>query len=339
MFVPLSPALRDRPDHPDHAAQGRLRRLILTIAGPLLLLVVPMTLVTLYGEFLPDRVYIQNWGIDTKRTATWQDWTSQPLWGMVMWFEVLAVTSFLSYWRLPRVQRALVMFSCYIGVAVPLVGALWLLRLADTPDAAARPAWHLAVEIAATVGALALGWVAAGPMPSAPVVAAAPPPNAPTMELGPVQRAMFVTSAWSARRLLFAAVLAAVTVWAVSTATGAWQGAVLLTLWTVFEAAQAHTRLQIDGSGVTVELPWLPTVRRTLPYEMVRFATVRSEAPPGRYRLDDGKAGWGVVGGKGPVLALSLSDDRWFVYSTREAETAAALVNGWLSRERRTGTA
>ena len=72
---------------------------------------------------------------------------------------------------------------------------------------------------------------------------------------------------------------------------------------------------------------------------MVRFAEARSEAPPGRYKLDDGRLGWGVIGGKGPVLALSLSDDRWFVYSTREAETAAALVNGWLSRERREGTA
>ncbi|SNR96328.1 hypothetical protein SAMN05216276_10025 [Streptosporangium subroseum] len=336
MFIPLSPA---SPHYPDHAAPGRLRRLILTASGPLLLLVVPMVLVALYSERLPDRVYIQNWAVDTETAATWEGWVSQPLWGVVVWFEALFVVSFLRYWRLPQVQRVLVVGSSLIGVTVPVSGALWLLALVDAPGAVARPTWHLAVEITATAGALALGWVAAGPLPPPPVATATPPPHAPTMALGPVQRVMFVASAWSARRLLIAAVMAAVTAWTVSDGSSAWQGTALLALWTVFEAAQARTRLQIDGSGVTVRLPWLPALRRTVPYSMVRFADARSEAPPGRYKLDDGNAGWGVVSGKGPVLALSLSDDRWFVYSTREAETAAALVNGWLSRERQVGTA
>ncbi len=336
MFIPLSSTL---PRYPDHAAPGRLRRLALTIAVPLFLLVIPMTLVTLYGELLPDRVHIQNWAVDTRRTATWQDWLSQPLWAVVVWFEVLFFLSFLRYWRLPQAQRVLVVGGFLIGVAVPVSGTLWLLTPAGAPGAVARPAWHLVVEIVATAGAIALGWVAAGPLPSAPVVTAAPPPHAPTMALGPMQRAMFVTSTWSARRLLIAAVLAVVTVWAVFNGSNAWQGTAILAACTVFEAVQARTHLQIDGSGVTVKLPWLPPLSRTVPYRMVRFAEVRGEAPPGRYRLDDGTAGWGVVGGKGPVLALSLSDGRWFVYSTREAETAAALVNGWLSRERRTGTA
>ncbi|WP_031157848.1 hypothetical protein [Streptosporangium roseum] len=331
MFIPISPAsLR----YPDHAAPGRLRRLILTTAPPLLLLVVPMVLVALYGERLPDRVYIGNWAIDTKYEPTWQGWTSQPLFGAVMWCEALLVFAFLRYWRLPQVQRGLVVGSFLIGVAVPVSGALWLLALVDAPSVMARPAWHLAVEIAVTAGALALGWVAAGPLPPAPVATAAPPSHAPTMALGPWQRAMFVTSAWSARRLLVAAVMAALTAWAVSNAFGGWQGVALLALLTIFEAAQARTYLQIDGSGITVSLPWLPGLRRTVPYPRVRFAEAMSEPPPGRYKLDDGEAGWGIVSGKGPVLALSLSDDRWFVYSTREAETAAALINGWLSRQR-----
>ncbi|MER5650736.1 hypothetical protein [Streptosporangium sp. NPDC002524] len=336
MVIPLSPAL---PRYPDHAAPGRPRRLLLTVAGPLLLLVVLMVTVTLYGERLPDRVNIQSWVIDTQRTATWRDWVSQPLWGVVVWLEALFVVSFLYHWHIPQAQRLLVVGSSIVGVTVPVSGVLWLLELAGTPGAVTRPAWHLAVEIIATAGAAALGWVAAGPLPPAPVVTAAPPPHAPAMALGPAQRAMFVTSTWSARRSLVAVVLAALAVWTALDGSGAWQGTAMLALWAVFEAAQARTRLQIDDAGVTVSTPWLPSLRRTVPYRMVRFAEAGSEAPAGRYRLDDGRLGWGVVGGKGPVLLLSLSDDRRFVYSTREAETAAALVNGWLGRERRAGTA
>ncbi|MFD8534397.1 hypothetical protein ACFV0L_44005 [Streptosporangium canum] len=331
MFIPISPA---SPCYPDHAAPGRLRRLILTAAPPLLLLVVLMALVALYSGHLPDRVYVDNWGIDTKDAATWQGWVSQPLFGVMMWAEALLVISFLRYWRLPQVQRGLVAGSFLISLSGTVSGALWLLELVDAPGAVPRPAWHLAVEITAAAGALALGWVAAGPLPPAPVATTAPPPHAPTMTLGPWQRAMFVTSAWSARRLLVAAVMAALTAWAVSNGFGGWQGVALLALLTIFEAAQARTRLQIDGSGITVRLSWLPALHRTLPYPRVRFAEARSEAPAGRYKLHDSETGWGIVAGKGPVLALSLSDDRWFVYSTREAETAAALVNGWLSRQR-----
>ncbi|MDH2428745.1 hypothetical protein [Sphaerisporangium sp. TRM90804] len=332
MLIPLSSTERR---YDDHAAPGRLRRLVLTAAGPLLLLAVPMTVVALYGERLPDRVHIQNWAINTRDAATWHGWVSQPLWGVMVWFEALFLLSFLCNWRLPQVQRGLVVGSFVIGVAVPVSGALSLLA----PAVAARPAWYLPVEIAAMLGALALGWVAAGPLPSAPVVTATPPPHAPTMALSPGQRAMFVTYAWSKRKLLVAAVLAAVTALTVSNGSSAWQGTAWLALWTVFELAQARTRLQIDGSGVTVRLPWLPALRRTVPYAMVRFAEARSEAPPGKYKLEDREAGWGVVSGKGPVLALSLSDDRWFVYSTHEAQTAASLVNGWLSRDRQAGTA
>ncbi|MEO3874817.1 hypothetical protein ABGB18_39035 [Nonomuraea sp. B12E4] len=68
----------------------------------------------------------------------------------------------------------------------------------------------------------------------------------------------------------------------------------------------------------------------------MRFA----EARPGPPReVEDRADGWRLVNGKGPVLALSLADGRWFIYSTKEAETAAALINGWLNRERGAETA
>ncbi|MCG5219478.1 hypothetical protein [Streptosporangium sp. KLBMP 9127] len=300
-----------------------------------------MTLVALYGEHLPDRVYIHNWAIDTDYEP-WRGWLSQPLFGVALWLEALITVAFLASWRLPKAQRCLVVCSFFIGVAIPVSAALWWLTLINAPGAVARPLWHLPVEIAVTAGALALGWMAAGPLPPAPEAHTAPPRHAPTMTLGPWQRAMFVASAWSTRRLLAAAVMAAAIAWVASNGLSGWQDAALLallTLWSIFEMAQTRTRLQIDGSGVTVRVPWLPMLRRTVSYPSIRFAEAMSEAPPGRYKLNDSDAGWGVVSGKGPVLALALADGRYFIYSTREAKTAAALVNGWLNRQRQGETA
>ncbi|MEU7856214.1 hypothetical protein [Nonomuraea sp. NPDC049141] len=322
----------------DLAAPGRLHRLILTAVPPLLMLIVPTVLVGIYGGRLPDRAYVDSWATTTEYAPTWEDWVSQHRFSLVL-FEAALLVPFLRCWRLPQAQRAMVILSFVVGVSVSVSGALWLMTLLDAPGPMPRPAWHLAVEIAATVAAAVLGYLAAGRLPSPPEATAAPPPHTPAMELGPSQRIMFVTSSWSARRLVVAAVLGAVTALSVDNFSDAWQGTALLALWTIFEAAQTRTRLQIDASGITVRPSWLPVLRRTVPYSSVRFAEARSEPPPGRYKLDDGEAGWGVVTGKGPVLVLSLTDDRRFVYSTRAAETAAALVNGWLSRQRQGETA
>ncbi|MGI5286106.1 hypothetical protein ACQEVF_22595 [Nonomuraea polychroma] len=322
----------------DPAAPGRLRRLTLTAVPPLLLLIVPAALVGLYGERLPDRAYVDNWAANPQYAPTWDGWLSGQRFSLLL-FEAALVLPFLRYWRVPQAQRIMVALSFLVGASLSVSAALWLTMLVDASGPLARPAWHLPVEIGATAAAALLGYLAAGPMPSPPEATATPPADAPTMALGPYQRVLFVTSAWSRRGLLVAVALGTIAALTLSNGSSAWQGTALLALWTIFAAVQARTRLQIDGSGITVRASWLPVLRRTVPYSLVRFAEARSEAPPGRYKLDDSEAGWGVVSGKGPVLALSLSDDRWFVYSTREAETAAALVNGWLSRQRQRETA
>ncbi|MBF8191104.1 hypothetical protein ITP53_36430 [Nonomuraea sp. K274] len=323
---------------PDTAAPGRLRRLALTVVPPLLLLIVPMALVGVYGGRLPDRAYVESWATLPQYAPTWEGWLSGRRFSLV-WFEVALVVPFVYYWRLPQLQRAMVIFSFVVGVYMSVSAALWLMLLVDAQGTLTRPAWHVAVEIAAAVAAAGLGYLAAGPTPSPPEVTATPPPHTLTMALGPSQRVLFVTSAWSGRRLLVAAAFGTAAVLSLSVGSHAWIGTLMLALMAIFEAAQARTRLQIDGSGITVLASWLPILRRTVPYSSVRFAEARSEPLPGRYRLGDSASGWGMVSGKGPVLALSLSDDRWFVYSTREAETAAALVNGWLIRQRQGETA
>ncbi|MFI6506854.1 hypothetical protein ACIBCT_04545 [Streptosporangium sp. NPDC050855] len=327
--------------------------MLLTIFGPVLLLTVSLAVIRLYGEHLPAHVRFAGRPVHTGQGFTWQGASFPQVLGMMMWIEAAFVIPFLYYWRLPRVQRVLVALSFAVGLHAPVSGLL----LASATGSAARPVWHVAVEAVVLAVGFALGRVAAGPLPQPPEVTAAPPPHAPAMTLGPRQRVLFTTSTWSIRTLLVATTPAAATVSIVLWDDLEWQRVVLLVGMTVFVAAQARTRLQIDGSGVTLRVPWMPFLSRTVPYALIRFAEARnepppyrgpaeaeagvagSEPPPGRYRLGDGTNGWGAVSGKGPVLALSLADDRWFVYSTREAREAAALVNGWLHRRRQAETA
>ncbi|MGC5013308.1 hypothetical protein ACLQ2R_21330 [Streptosporangium sp. DT93] len=344
------------PGHADHTAPRRIRRLILTILGPVFLLVLPLAVVRLYGDDLPGHVFFVGWPVDPRYELTWRGVSSQPAFGVMMWLEVLLVVPFVYYWRLPRIQRGLVALGFAVGLAFPVSGVLSV--LAPASGSGARPAWHLAVEIVVFAGAFALGRVAAGPLPQPPEVTAAPPPHAPAMALGPRQRVLFTTSTWSVRTLLVAAALSVFTVSVVLWDDLEWWREASLTGMTLFVAAQARTRLQIDGSGVTLRVPWMPVLSRTVSYALIRFAEAGNEPPPrrhgrppevgaekaggpppGRYGLGDSPEGWGAVSGKGPVLALSLADDRWFVCSTREARDAAALVNGELSRRRQVETA
>jgi hypothetical protein len=305
----------------DPAAPGRRRRLALTAVPPVLVIFAPFVAST-----LDDRGPANPWTP-----------TGPGAFMSMLLIEATLLVPFFHYWRLAQVQRALVVLSFAVSGSITVSAVLWGRSQAGAADPS--PGWRLVIEVAGLVAPAALGYLAAGRPRPAPETTAALPRHAPTMILGPRQRAIFVVSTWSPRRLLSAAALAAATALTVFNGSAAWQGTALLAMWTVFAAAQARTRLQIDDSGVTVRLPWLPVLRRTVPYAGVRFAEVRPDAPAGRYKLDDSPTGWGVLHGTGPVLALALTDDRWFVYSTTEADTAAALVNGCLTRQRQGNTA
>jgi hypothetical protein len=291
-----------------------------------------LVIVPLLAMALDDRGLADPFG-ETVNGATWR---GGPLLSMVL-IEATLLIPFLHYWRVAALQRALVVLSFAVSGSSAVSAVLWWRSVAGAPGPS--PAWRPVAEVAGLVVSAALGYLAAGRPRPAPEATTALPRHAPTMILGERQRAVFVVSTWSPRRLVSAAALAAVTVLTVFNGSAAWQGTALLAMWTLLEAAQAHTRLQIDDSGIMVRLPWLPVVRRTLPYAGVRFAEADRQAPEGRYRLHDSPDGWGVLAGTGPVLALALTDGRWFVYSTPEADTAAALVNGCLTRQRQGDTA
>ncbi|MEU8398764.1 hypothetical protein AB0C28_26515 [Nonomuraea sp. NPDC048892] len=326
------------PRSSDLAARGRLRRLTLTVLPPLLVVAVPMITVSWYGDRLPDRAYVDSWSALPQDAPSWEGWLSQQ-WMSLVVFEAALIFPFLCYRRLPQLQRGVVALAFFVGVSRATAVVLSVAALAGQPGPVPSPPWHRAVEIAVTVAAVAVGYLAAGPVPKPPEAKVAPPVHAPAMALGPTQRALFVTSAWSRPRLVAAAVLGTLTVLSTFAGSETWQGPVLLGAWTLFELAQARTRLQIDDAGITVRAAWLPALHRTLPYRLIRFAQASTGRPPGRYRLHDGDDGWGITSGRGPALVARLSDDRQFVYSTRGAETAAALVNGWLSRQRQGETA
>ncbi|MEV4567882.1 hypothetical protein AB0K12_29290 [Nonomuraea sp. NPDC049419] len=82
----------------DYAAQGRLRRLAIAVLGPLPMFLVPVLLVATMGDELPQRVRVHGWSFATRVEFTWQAWSAQPVWGLLVWAEALA---FLSFWHVP----------------------------------------------------------------------------------------------------------------------------------------------------------------------------------------------------------------------------------------------
>jgi hypothetical protein len=207
--------------------------------------------------------------------------------------------------------------------------------LIDAEGPVPRQPWATPAEIALTLLAAVLGWWLAGPQPPAPPAAGTPPEDVPVLPLTSGQRAVYAVSTSQRMPLLQGALCLVVAWFWASHLSVPWQPATLAALLGVFLVLQARTRLRVDDRGVEVSLPWLGGLRRALSYDAVLFASARprtSATGPGG--LIGGSKGWGYVSGRGPVLALRLTDGREFLYSTRDAETAAALVNGALTRTR-----
>ncbi|MGV9325409.1 hypothetical protein [Streptosporangium sandarakinum] len=320
-------------DFTDPARPGRIRRLAVTVAAPLLVPAVSYPLVAWYGTRLPDRAYVGTWAEDPRYAPTWDGWVS----GQVHMSFVQGAIWFLvfgCYWRWPDLQRWMATIAAASSAALAVSNTVRAALLIDAAGPVPQPAWLLFAEAAALACGGLLGRLLAGPLPSPPTTSAPPPPEAPAMALAPGQRAVFTASSWTKRQLLRGAVLITLSALALLVGTRTWQIPALMLLYGLFEALQARTSLLIDRTGLHVTFPLLGRLRRSVPYATVRFAEVRSGVSGAWLGLTGGSRGWGYVGGRGPVLALVLADGREFLYSTRDAETAAELVNGALARER-----
>ncbi|MFB9469497.1 hypothetical protein ACFFR3_08255 [Nonomuraea salmonea] len=318
----------------DYAAQGRLRRLAIAVLGPLPMFLVPVLLVATMGDELPERVRVHGWSFATRVEFTWQAWSAQPVWGLLVWVEALSVLAFLSFWHVPWGQRVVAALGVVTGSVIPVAWGLWALGLTATLGGAAAPGLPLVVKVAGYAAAFGLGWWLAGALPRHPEADGPVSPWVRVRPIGAAERVMFVTSLWSWRRVVVGGLMLVGVVWLATRGLDwPWLGFLVLVVLGVFEASQAWCRLQVDAGGVSVALPWL-RVRRSVPWGWVRYAEVGDRVPKGRYKWDDSSWGWGAVGGRGPVLVVWLADGRRLVFSTPEAETGAALVNGWLERLR-----
>ncbi|MET9069045.1 hypothetical protein [Streptosporangium sandarakinum] len=318
-------------DFTDPARPGRIRRLAVTVAAPLLVPAVSYPLVAWYGTRLPDRAYLD--GGRPEYASTWDGWLSGQFHGFLI-VGAFCVLVFVHYWRWPGLQRLTATLLAAVCAARAVSDGARVTLLIDAAGPVPQPTWLLGVELAALVIGGLLGWVLSGPLPAPLTTSDPPPPAAHAMALTPEQRAVFTASSWMRWPLLGGTVslcLAALVF--------VWDGerpelAVILALNGLFTMLQTRVSLQIDRNGVHVTFPLLGNLGRSVPYATVRFAEVRSTTSGARLGLFGGSRGWGYVGGRGPVLALVLADGREFLYSTRDAETAAELVNGALARER-----
>ncbi|GII75044.1 hypothetical protein Sru01_00260 [Sphaerisporangium rufum] len=315
---------------PDLAQPGRARRLALALLPSLVMLLTPPILVAVFGDRLPPRAYTGGLVEFAPSWDRWK-WMSAPV--AVIYALGLAVI-FVRWWRWPGLQRWLVTSSfATAGFMAGTVGAgLGVLIDADGP--VPEPGWMFPVASLVALAAGLAGWHAAGPPPTAGTPQDPPPAGLPAMTLGSQARAIYVVSGWSNRRLLRGVALLAFAALLPLMLSPSWPTVAIFVMIGMTELLQARTRLQIDGRGMELTLPWLGRLRRFVPYAEIRSAEARPSTSGRGLGLVGGPRGWGYVSGPGPVLALRLTDGREFLYSTRDAESAAALVNGSLHRLR-----
>ncbi|ASU81826.1 hypothetical protein CDO52_02625 [Nocardiopsis gilva YIM 90087] len=245
--------------------------------------------------------------------------------------------------RSAALQRQAATESAAISGLFGTYATLHVVSLIDTPAPAdiswfglsEAPGWFWlpGIAVAAAVAALA---GALGRTEALPVATEAPPVGAPTLRLAPRQKAMFAATTWLRSNLQMGAPLLAVglalAVAGVRDGQALVPGLLFVALG-FLKIGQAHARLLIDDRGATLVIAGL--VRSTVPYQHISQADALAASPPTTSFPPSGSdCGWGASTGRGPALGLRLTDGRAFVFSTGKAEMAAALVNGYLHRER-----
>jgi hypothetical protein len=220
-----------------------------------------------------------------------------------------------------------------IGTAV-LIGCLLVFAvLANTgahdPAQVHLPMWPLAVMLLAGVAAGALTWwlLDAGPH-------SAPAPSTPSLPL-----AQGEVAAWSrtevSRALLFtsgALGLAGVLAMGLDT----WQPGLLLLVVGLVSAASAAVRVTVDHRGLTVASTILPRPRLALPLGRIVDAGSVQVGALGDfggwgYRIRPNRRG--VVLRSGEGLAVRMATGREYVVTVDDSATAAALLNGLVTRQ------
>lgn len=276
-------------------ARGSARRLVLAVAPLVVAAAVPWSLLAGFRDRLPERALIGVWSRVAPeywwQAPTWTHWASGYASCLVV--AVLVGTAFVPYRDWPRAQRV----SSVVGWAFAAYGAVN--AVLDVRAATGGPSWWSAVvpPVAVALGG-ALGWLVAGPLPTAP--GGAPPPEAERLALGPAERAVFVATSRAPGQLvlgiaLLAAGLARAWLAGSPDALGCGAGLVLV--------LHSRARLRIGGSGVWLTVAGV--LRRRVAYDEIRRAEVRRERA--RWSGVVGGRGFGYLGRGGDALVLGLS--------------------------------
>lgn len=284
----------------------------------------------LWRDRLPDPLP-SHWGADGKVDGT------TSLTGTVTAMAVMARVGSLPAWvgalahRLSwNVRRVLIAVGAAAG---GFAAGLWLtvatlaLDLTD-PYRAPEPTWQIPALLVAMTAAPAVAVGLLGRAPERRAAPDRPAPDLPRTPLGageqPVWRETFPPPRGflvvPALLLGLAAVMAAVVnIWAASPVLVVAVGCGLF----------ASARLTVDQRGLHIALGWWGWPRFTVPLAEVAAAEVTEvslfEWGGWGYRARPG--GRALVFRSGPGIRLTLSEEREFVFNTRDPERVAGLVN------------
>jgi hypothetical protein len=235
-------------------------------------------------------------------------------------------------------RRVLVTVGAAVGA---FAAALWLMVAVlslDRSDAftVPTPSWHIPAMLLGLVVWAGVAFGCCGPAPARKAATGRPGAALPRVHLSPGQPAVWSElghpGGWAYLVLLPLAAIGGVIAvlvnpWAASPVL--FPAVVVLVVLTV--------RLAVDRRGLLVGFgPW-GWPRLTMPLREIEYAEVTALRPSEwggwGYRMRPG--GRGVILRAGPGVRLRLSEDRQFVASTRDPQTAAGLINTLIDREAR----
>lgn len=245
-------------------------------------------------------------------------------------------------WRVrPAARRAVATGTAAAVALASLIPVLLVIPNVDVQTAAEATlprAFAAILLLAPAVGVLA--WLLAGA--TAPVAATAPPPaDAQRLPVAPGEHVV-----WTAHERMPFLGWIALGVVAFTAVVG-----VLVRDWTVVAtgvasagAVAAFSTFDVfaDARGVRVAFGPFDWPRLTVPLAEVQHAEVIDTRPRewggwGVRWTPRGGGSTGVIVRRGPALHLHRADGRRFVVTVRDADRAAATVNGLLARDRTPG--
>ena len=312
-----------------------VRRVILTVAPPLLVLGATGPIYASLAHRLPERLathFGPGGAADGFTTPDHFVSSSSLVLGvlsaLLVVFVVLTRTN-------PRGQRFLVAGSFVLSAMMGLMYGMVALSNLDVtdPTSARAPGWLLPLTLLVAAAAGTMGYLLAGHVPN-PERTEPVPHDVPRIALAEEERASW-SQAVVTRSTLLAGVVVVVFGVAQTVAFG-WES-VFVTLPGLILIAASSIRVIVDARGLTLRPSLIPWPRKRIPLSEIMVVHVQDINP----RKDFGGWGYrskgtasGLVVRTGEAIVVELTDNGTFVVTVDDAHTAAALLNTLAERAR-----